>query len=149
MVAKLVISHGPLAEELLETARRIAGPMESFEALCVPWDAERSTVVELIEEAVERVDSGDGVLILADMFGDTPCRAALPLTDSDRVELLSGVNLPLLVKLGCTGGHELGLTELARAAREKGRASICLASDVKPAVTESEPTSSVPEVVRS
>ena len=103
MIGKLILSHGGLAEELLRTAERIAGPLEGFRALSLSWDEGSEQAEARIRRELRELDQGEGVLILADMFGDTPCNVAVSLLEPHRVELVSGINLPLVVRLACPG----------------------------------------------
>ena len=131
MVGKVIVSHGGLATELLRAAEKIAGPLKGFVALSPDWRQGQEQVRLDIAAAIEKVDEGDGVLILADMFGDTPCNAALSLLEPGRVELISGINLPLVVRLACQGSeHDKALEEVARWARDKGLSSIRLGSEM-------------------
>jgi PTS system mannose-specific IIA component len=125
MIGKLILSHGGLAEELLRTAERIAGPLEGFRALSLSWDEGAEQLQERIRHELRELDQGEGVLILADMFGDTPCNVAISLLEPHRVELVSGINLPLVVRLGCPGAPRT-LDELAQWAVAKAQASVRL-----------------------
>lgn len=130
MIGKVILSHGGLAGELLAAAEKIAGPLDGFVALSLDWKRGREHARQRIADAIERVDQGEGVLVLADMFGDTPCNAALSLLEPGRVELISGVNLPTVVRLGCeAGSRDRNLAELAAWAKGKARSSIRLGSE--------------------
>ncbi len=131
MVGKVIVSHGGLAEELLRAAETIAGPLACFRAVSLDWQDCGDEARARIAEAIRAVDNGEGVLILADMFGDTPCNAGLALLEPDRVELISGINLPLVVRLGCmTTSPEGGLRGLAEWARIKAVSAIRIGSEV-------------------
>jgi PTS system mannose-specific IIA component len=125
MIGKLILSHGGLAEELLRTAERIAGPLEGFRALSLSWDEGSEQVAARIRRELNELDQGEGVLILADMFGDTPCNVAVSMLERHRVELVSGINLPLVVRLGCPGAPRT-LGELAQWAVTKAQNSVRL-----------------------
>lgn len=124
-VAVLVLSHGNLARELLESARTIAGELEWFEALSLDWRTPVDIAERSVGEAVERLDRGSGVLVLADIFGGTPSNLARRLEAGGRVRVVSGVNLPMVVRLGCQRLRGMTLDQLACWIRTKGRASIC------------------------
>lgn len=128
MVSTLVISHGNLAESLVATARTIAGPIAGLEALVLDWDASPELLAEQLGSAIRRLDEGQGVLILTDMFGDTPTNLALRQREPGRVEVVTGVNLPMVVRLSCRSGADSDLESLATWIRDKGQGSICLGS---------------------
>ena len=125
MIGKLILSHGGLAEELLRTAERIAGPLQGFRALSLSWDEGSEQLEARIRRELRDLDQGEGVLILADMFGDTPCNVAMSMLEPHRVELVSGINLPLVVRLACPGAPRT-LDELAQWAVAKAQASVRL-----------------------
>lgn len=125
MIGKLILSHGGLAEELLRTADRITGPLQGFRALSLSWDEGSEQLEARIRREVKELDQGEGVLILADMFGDTPCNVAVSLLDPQRVALITGINLPLVVRLACPGAPQT-LDELARWAVAKAQTSVRL-----------------------
>lgn len=127
MISTLILTHGALAQELLAAAEVIAGKLDAFEALCLEWDDGIDEVREKIEASLNRLDRGDGVIILTDMFGGTPANIALEFERPGKVEVLSGVNLPMVLRLGCrTQGECAGMnaTELAHWLEAKGRQSI-------------------------
>ncbi len=131
MIGTLILSHGRLADELLAAARTITGGLEGFGALSLDWSDGFEEAQVQIRAALERLDQGDGVLILTDMFGGTPCNVALTFLEPGKVEIVTGVNLPMVVRLACLGRREPSLSEAASWLRDKGRRSICLASDVQ------------------
>lgn len=143
MVATLVLSHGNLAESLVTTAGTIAGPIEALEALVLDWNAHPEVLAEQLGASIARIDRGDGVLILTDMYGDTPTNLALRFQQAGRVEVVTGVNLPMVVRLSCMAGQELGVAALAELIREKGRGSICSGSSIRP-TREEQPCAEVP-----
>jgi len=124
MIGILIVTHGGLASELLAAARTIAGATPNFEALSLRWDEGFEDARVKIAAAIARLDHGEGVLVLTDMFGDTPSNAALSLASPDRVEVLTGVNLPMVVRLGCETSQGRSLAELARWIQTKGRLAI-------------------------
>ncbi|HUP24252.1 MAG TPA: PTS fructose transporter subunit IIA [Thermoanaerobaculia bacterium] len=125
MIGKLILSHGGLAEELLRTAERIAGPLQGFRALSLSWDEGSEEAKRRIRHELKELDQGEGVLILADMFGDTPCNVAVSMLEPHRVELVSGINLPLVVRLACPGAPQT-LDALAHWAVTKAQSSVRL-----------------------
>ncbi len=129
MVGMVVVAHGMLAQEIIKTTSTIEGrPVER--ALAVEIDAleDPAAVAKRIDHAVRAVDDGDGVLILTDMFGGTPSNVALSLLAEGRIEVVSGLNLPMMMYLA---HHRdgLSLAELARSIIEVGREHISLASE--------------------
>src|SRR5450631_3748893 len=101
MIGTLIVTHGGLARELLAAAETISGAIEGFEALSLNWTDGYEDARAKIEASIRRLDRGQGVLILTDMFGDTPSNAALSLAAAGRVEVVTGVNLPMVVRIGC------------------------------------------------
>jgi mannose PTS system EIIA component len=131
MIGILIVTHGGLADELLSAARIIAGSEaeNGIRALSLDWRVGLGEARQRIAEAVAAADQGNGVMVLTDMFGDTPSRAALALCQKGQVEVISGVNLPMVVRLACNRNSEDSLEEAARAVATKGRNSICIASE--------------------
>ncbi len=130
MIGVLIVTHGRLAAELLSAAQTIAGDLPGFRALSLEWTEGIDEARRRIVEELAGLDVGDGVLILTDMFGDTPSNAALALREEGRVEVLSGVNLPMVVRLGCTHVADRPLAETARWLEIKGRRSISRAGAI-------------------
>jgi PTS system mannose-specific IIA component len=131
VIGKLLLTHGGLAEELFAAAQKISsGKLAGCEALSLGWDESPEAVRRRVEQAVTRLDSGDGVLILTDIHGGTPTNAAMACHRPGRVEVLTGLNLPMVVRLACQTTEPGGVTEVARRLQEKVRASICLGSDM-------------------
>jgi len=125
----IVVTHGRLAEELVRAARTIVGPIEALEAVSIGWNDEVERAAERIAEARTRVERGAGVLVLTDMFGGTPTNLALALHENGRVEVVTGVNLPMLIKF--IGLRESGaLHDTATRVAEQGREAIQVASQV-------------------
>jgi PTS system mannose-specific IIA component len=125
----LVVTHGRFAEELVAAARRIVGDLEGVEAVAIDWDDDVDRAREMIEQGIRNLDKGDGVLILTDMFGGTPTNIALSLLDPGRVEIVTGVNLPMLIKFTNIRGR-LELHESAARIAEQGRSSIHVATTI-------------------
>lgn len=125
MVGVLIVTHGGTATELLLAARTIIKrPLENFAALSLDWDADRSAARDQIARQIARLDEGEGVLVLTDLLGGTPTNLALELRQVGRVEIVSGVNLPMVVRLGCLGRPDLGLDTLATWIQDKARQGI-------------------------
>jgi PTS system mannose-specific IIA component len=129
MIGVVVVTHGQLATELVNAAETIVGDQPRFAAVSIGWHDAVELAREEIAQAIARVDSGSGVIVLTDMFGGTPSNLAITFLAEERVELITGVNLPMLLKLA--GTREVAdLRELARHIREDGRTGIWVASDL-------------------
>lgn len=125
MIGTLILTHGGLAREFLAAAEQIAGELTQFEAVSLEWSDGIEEARGKVKGALARLDTGDGVLILADTFGGTPCNVALTFQVVDRVEVITGVNLPMVMRLACRGNcRDAGLEETARWLQAKGRDSI-------------------------
>ena len=118
-----------LATELLNAAEMIVGDLPRFAAVSIGWHDDVSLAHELIAGAVSKVDAGGGVLLLTDMFGGTPSNLALAFLDAGRIEVVTGVSLPMLIKLA-KAPAAADLLTLARDLREHGREAIRVASDL-------------------
>lgn len=131
MIGVLVITHGGLAAELVAAAETIAGKQPNFRALALDWREGLDAARARIAVEIEAFSDAEGVLILTDMYGDTPTNAALGFVDPDKVELISGVNLPMIVRLACVGGSRGSLAATARWLEVKARRAIRRASTVE------------------
>lgn len=128
-VAGVIVSHGQLATELVAAAETIIGPIKQITAVSIGWHDDVDAARNEIERAIERVSEGRGVLLLTDMFGGTPTNIAAMFLKEDEVEVVTGVNLPMVIKLaGQTGGEKLA--EVARLVSEQGRQGIYLAGEM-------------------
>lgn len=125
MTPVLLVTHGRLAHELLSAAETIAGIQPGIHALALDWKEGIDAARARIARSVAELDQGDGVLILTDMFGSTPSNAAIALAVPGRVEVVTGVNLPMVVRMSCSSALPESLVELARWLEAKGRRSIC------------------------
>ena len=131
MIGKLILTHGGLARELLSAANVISGRLNGFEALSLDWSEGFDEARSKVAAALERLDAGEGVLILTDMYGGTPCNIAMTFFQAGKVEVLTGVNLPMVLRLACQAEtDETSVTDLARALQAKGQKSVCLAGDL-------------------
>lgn len=126
MIGIVVITHGQLAEELVRAARTIVGEIPAVAAVSIGWGDDMAAAHAAIERTLTEVGA-EGALLLTDMFGGTPTNVALSFL-APGVEIVTGVNLPMLIKLSTH--REGSLTELARLAREQGRDSIAVASEL-------------------
>jgi len=129
VIGVVVVTHGQLATELLNAAEMIVGDLPGFAAVSIGWQDPVDTAREAIERAIARVDRGGGVLLLTDMFGGTPANLGLTFLEAGRIEVVTGVNLPMLIKLA--KAPEAGdLRVRARELCDHGRAAIRVASDL-------------------
>jgi PTS system mannose-specific IIA component len=126
MIGIVVVTHGQLAGEIVNAARTIVGDIERIAAVSIGWTDDVTAARDAIARALAEV-GGEDALILTDMFGGTPTNVSLPFL-SPRVEIVTGVNLPMLIKL--TSLRDGKLAEVARVVREQGKDSIYVASEV-------------------
>jgi mannose PTS system EIIA component len=129
MIGLVIVTHGRLAIEFRAALEHVVGPQTQIEAITIGPDDNGEQCRKNIIEAVKRVDTGDGVAILTDMFGGTPSNLAISVMSRPKVEVLAGINLPMLVKLAKVRG-ESPLAEAVVAAQESGRKYITIASRV-------------------
>ena len=130
MIGVVVVTHGQLATELLNAAETIVGELPRFAAVSIGWHDDTQDARDEIAEALKRVQQpGQGVLILTDMFGGTPSNLAMTFLGQDNVEVITGVNLPMLIKLAGMN-EQASLLDAAREMREHGRNAIWVASDL-------------------
>lgn len=129
MIGVVVVTHGQLANELVNAAEMIVGDLPQFAAVSIGWHDEVNDARADIEAAIARVQGDSGVLILTDMFGGTPSNLGLTFLEANRVEVITGVNLPMLIKLASLRGSQ-DLQSAAREMREHGRNAIWVASDL-------------------
>ena len=131
MIGILLVTHGRLAEELRAAALTIQPGLERIVAVALEWSETGEDAREKIRRGLEQADEGDGAVILTDMFGGTPTNLTLPFLRKDRVEIVTGVNLPMVV-LKCASLQRSGrpVTEVAHVAKDRGQRSIYVASDL-------------------
>ncbi len=130
MVGVIVITHCEMAPALIKTAELIVGRLPQVEGVGIDPEERTESARRRLLEAVKRVDDGSGTLILTDMFGGTPSNLALSLMEDHCVEVLSGVNLPMLLKLATCRMGEVDLAEVAREVKASGKKNISLASEI-------------------
>lgn len=139
MVGLVVASHGRLADELVHTAEQIVGKLPAV-ATC---NIEPGTSVEdlraQMKQAVARVDEGEGVIVMADLFGGSPCKESLMMCQRGNIEVLAGVNLPMLLKANSLRSEALPLPEMANLLAAYGQRNITCASALLREATSSAP----------
>jgi mannose PTS system EIIA component len=128
MIGALVVTHGHLGQELVAAAEMIVGEISHIKAVTIGWHDDVNDAQVEIEKHISEVESGSGVLILTDMFGGTPSNIALSFHNPGAVEVLTGVNLPMIIKIANQKEGDT-LQSLARTVRDQGRSSIVMASD--------------------
>jgi PTS system mannose-specific IIA component len=125
----VLVTHGRLAAEFVAALEHIVGPQQAIAAICIGPDDDMEQRRREILESVARVENGDGVVLLTDMFGGTPSNLAISVLDRARVEVIAGVNLPMLIKLARIRGEER-LADAVAQAQEAGRKYINVASQL-------------------
>ena len=130
MVGVVLVTHGRLGEELLSTAQGIIGKLEAAASVGVGSSETMEQIRENLSKAIDGVDAGDGVLVLTDMFGGTPANLALSLLDERRVEVVTGANLPMVLKLSTARDSPATLGEIAHLIAGYGQKNIVHASDL-------------------
>jgi PTS system mannose-specific IIA component len=127
MIGLVVVTHGRLAEEFIAAAEHVVGPLPAVQAVSIGPDDDMDMRRREIIAATKACDEGDGVVILTDMFGGTPSNLAISVMSTGKIEVIAGVNLPMLIKLAEVRG-KLPMAEAALAAQEAGRKYISVAS---------------------
>ncbi len=129
MIGIIIVSHGTLAGELLRTAESIVGKIESAVAINMDPSMGMEELHDAIEKTIKKVDNGKGVLIMTDMFGGTPSNLSLSFLDRYKVEVLTGVNVPMLLRVPIAR-EKHDLEELAKFIRDYGQRNITNASEI-------------------
>ena len=129
MIGLVIVTHGRLAEEFVFAMEHVVGPQTAVAAICIGPEDDMEKRRQDILAACARVDSGAGVILLTDMFGGTPSNLAISVMEAGRVEVVAGVNLPMLIKLASVRG-EKPLAEAIDDAQDAGRKYINVASQV-------------------
>ena len=130
MVGLVVATHGRLAEELLATVEQIVGELPQVAACSIKPGMLPLELREKVRDAVRAVDSGEGALVLADILGGTPCKESLMLCGQCHIEVLAGVNVPMLLKASSLRSEPLALPDMARALAQHAQKNITCASDL-------------------
>ena len=129
MIGLVLVTHGRLAVEFITAMEHVVGPQEAIEGICIGADDDMEARRKDIADAIASVDRGEGVIILTDLFGGTPSNLAISLMKSEGVEVIAGVNLPMLIRL--EGARKvMGVRAAVAAAREAGRKYISVASEI-------------------
>ena len=128
-VAGVIVTHGHLAGELLAAAEMIIGPISHITAVSIGWHDDVDAARDEVQRAITRVSQGVGVLLMTDMFGGTPTNIASMFLEDGKVEVITGINLPMVIRLGTQTGQG-SLNEIARRVCELGRQGIYVAGDL-------------------
>jgi PTS system mannose-specific IIA component len=129
MIGVVVVTHGQLATELVHAAETIVGDQPHFTAVSIGWHEDVQDAREAIAAAIDRVRQPGGVVLATDMFGGTPSNLGITFLEQDKVEIVTGVNLPMLIKAASIT-EAAPLTDVARTLREYGKNAIWVASDL-------------------
>jgi PTS system mannose-specific IIA component len=129
MVGVVVVTHGNLSRDLVEVTELIVGPCPNLAAVTIEAEDGIYEIAKKIESAVTAAEKGKGVLIITDLFGGTPSNVSLSFLQENKVEVLSGVNLPMMIKVAAHSENS-NLKELAKLARRAGKNNISLASEI-------------------
>jgi PTS system mannose-specific IIA component len=127
-VAGVIVTHGHLAGELLAAAEMIIGPVSHITAVSIGWHDDVDAARDEVQRAITSVSQGAGVLLMTDMFGGTPTNIASMFLEDGKVEVITGINLPMVIKLGSPGAGSLN--EIARRVCDLGRQGIYVAGDL-------------------
>lgn len=129
VIGTVLVTHGALGEELVAVAEKIVGQLPHVAAVSVGWHDDVDDAKHRIEDCIKKVDQGKGVIILTDMFGGTPSNVAMSFMVANKVDVVTGVNLPMVVKLGNQKGEET-LSGLATVVRDLGKRQIARAGEL-------------------
>ena len=129
MIGLVLVTHGHLADELIGALEHVVGPQTQVASVCIGPDDDMERRRADIVNSVQETDSGDGVVVLTDMFGGTPSNLAISIMERANIEVIAGVNLPMLVKLASVR-DDLELGEAVAKAQEAGRKYINVSSQL-------------------
>ena len=129
MIGMVLVTHGRLAAEFVAALEHVVGPQRNVAAVCIGPDDDMEKRRQDILRSVAEVDYGSGVVLLTDMFGGTPSNLAISIMDKAKIEVIAGINLPMLIKLASLRSTE-PLADAVRGAQEAGRKYINVASQL-------------------
>jgi PTS system mannose-specific IIA component len=128
MIGMILVTHGRLAEQFVQAMEHVVGEQDDVATVCIGPNDDMEKRRAEIAKAIKDVDTGDGVVILTDLFGGTPSNLAISLLDTGRVEVIAGINLPMLIRLA--GARKtMSVVEAVEAAQQAGRNYITVASE--------------------
>ena len=128
MIGLILVTHGKLAEEFVHAMQHVVGRQEAMATVCIGANDDMEKRRREIADAIVRVKSGDGVIILTDLFGGTPSNLAISLMKAGKVEVIAGINLPMLIRLA-KARNCMSVGDAVAAARDAGRNYITIASE--------------------
>ena len=129
MIGLILVTHGALADEFIHAMEHVVGRQPDIVAVCIGPNDDMERRRKEIAEAIRRVDSGEGVIVLTDLFGGTPSNLAISLMEAGRVEVIAGINLPMLIRLE-SARKAMDVRAAVAAAREAGQKYISVASEL-------------------
>ncbi|HMT43266.1 MAG TPA: PTS sugar transporter subunit IIA [Chakrabartia sp.] len=129
MIGLVLVTHGELATEFVTAMEHVVGPQDKVSAICIGPEDDMELRRSDIAAAIAAVDSGTGVVVLTDLFGGTPSNLAISLLRTGHVEVIAGINLPMLIRLA-SARKTMGVVAAVAAARDAGRKYITVASEV-------------------
>jgi PTS system mannose-specific IIA component len=129
MIGMVLVTHGKLAEEFVAATEHVVGAQDDIRAICIGPDDDMELRRSEIMEAIRAVNSGEGVILLTDMFGGTPSNLAIQLLEKGSTEVIAGINLPMLIKLASVRANS-SLEETVAAAKDAGIKYINVASEI-------------------
>ena len=130
MIGLVVVTHGGLARELLNAAEHVCGPQAQVETVCIGANDDLSARTKDIQEAAARVDTGAGLIFLTDVYGSTPFNAAMAAANLNATPVISGVNVPMLIKLACVR-QDNDIDAAVSAAKDAGQKYICVSGEAE------------------
>lgn len=128
MIGMILVTHGKLAEEFVHAMQHVVGRQEAVATVCIGPNDDMEKRRREIADAIKTVDSGEGAIVLTDLFGGTPSNLAISLMKAGKVEVIAGINLPMLIRLAKARAC-MNLADATRAARDAGRNYITIASE--------------------
>lgn len=129
MIGLVLVTHGRLAVEFITAMEHVVGPQSAIESVCIGPEDDMESRRADIATAIAKVDDGTGVIVLTDLFGGTPSNLAISLMETGRIEVIAGINLPMLIRLE-SARRRMKVVDAVAAAREAGRKYISVASEV-------------------
>jgi len=129
MIGLVLVTHGNLAREFIVAMEHVVGAQELIEAVCIGPDDDMEERRTEIDQAVKTVDNGKGVIVLTDLFGGTPSNLSISLMRPEKVEVIAGMNLPMLIRLA-SARQSMSVTDAVAAARDAGKKYISVASEI-------------------
>jgi len=132
MIGILVVTHGNLADQIVKTCFRIIGERPGIDYCSIQWDDDPAVATRNIEKVLKKLDQGNGVLVLTDMFGGTPTNIMISLSKRFAVEIVTGVNLPMLIKAATTMNQATDVGDFAERIKTQGQKNIYKVSDILP-----------------